>query len=54
MMIAVRPPDQSGSAVNAQLETLINRIRMQLYFKAHVEVPPSATDFGGGRYNIVV
>lgn len=54
VMIAVRVPTTGGGATNAQLHATLQRIAMQLYSKAHLEAPPSATDFGGGVYNILV
>jgi len=54
LMIAVPSPQRSSSVANAQLQATLNRISMQLYFKAHMESPPTATDLGGGLYNILV
>ncbi len=54
VMIAVRVPPGSNGAAGAQLQATLQRLAMQLYSKAHLEAPPSATDFGGGTYNILV
>jgi hypothetical protein len=55
MMIAVRmPASGEASAANVQLQATLQHIAMRLYSKAHLEVPASATDFGGGLYNILV
>ena len=54
VMVAVRAPVKTGSISNAQLEATLQRLAMQLYAKAHLEAPPSATDFGGGVYNILI
>ena len=54
VMIAVRAPAKNQGIANAQLEAALQRIAMRLYIRAHCEAPPSATDFGGGVYNILV
>jgi len=54
LMIAVRTSQQSASVADAQLEAAVQRIAEQLYVKAHVDAPPTATDFGRGLYNILV
>jgi hypothetical protein len=54
VMISVRAPGKDTGITSAQLESTLQRIAMRLYIRAHCEAPPSATDFGGGVYNILV
>lgn len=54
VMIAVRRPDKTQSAADMQLQAEIERLAMALYIKAHCDAPPSATDFGGGIYNVLI
>jgi hypothetical protein len=54
VMISVRAPGKSEGITHSQLEAALQRIAMRLYLRAHCEAPPSATDFGGGVYNILV
>jgi hypothetical protein len=54
VMVAVRPSQTSQGMTDAQLQAVLQRVAMQLYAKAHLESPPTATDWGGGIYNILV
>ncbi len=39
---------------DAQLEAAVQRVAAILYMRAHLQVPPSATDVGGGIFNVLV
>jgi len=46
------PADVKTTDVN--LEAAIQRVSTMLYLRSHCLAPPSATDMGGGVFNILV
>lgn len=54
VQMQVQTPQPGGQIADAQLNAALQRLSMLLYIRAHCDVPPSVTDFGGGFFNVLV
>ena len=54
VQIALPSPQEMMTFKDAQLEAAVQRVAAILYMRAHLQVPPSATDVGGGIFNVLV
>jgi hypothetical protein len=54
VQIAVPLNPSELKSTDATLEAAIQRVSTMLYLRAHCLAPPSATDMGGGVFNILV
>jgi hypothetical protein len=54
IQIAVPINPAEMKSTDANLEAAIQRVSTMLYLRSHCLAPPSATDMGGGVFNILV